>query len=81
MSLSTKGETTMKADLKLVIDIQMEVEDMAALEAAEIALGVLAHLLIDEGIDDGNIIDWDLDINSTVNNGEGVSLVNKGDKP
>lgn len=71
----------MKADLKLVIDIQMEVEDMAALEAAEIALGVLAHLLIDEGIDDGNIIDWDLDINSTVNNGEGVSLVNKGDKP
>ena len=71
----------MKANVKLVIDIQMEVEDMAALEAAEIALGVLAHLLIDEGIDDGNIIDWDLDINSTVNNGEGVSLVNKGDKP
>ena len=71
----------MKANVKLVIDIQMEVEDVAALEAAEIALGVLAHLLIDEGIDDGNIINWDLDINSTVNNGEGVSLVNKEDKP
>lgn len=68
----------MKASIKIIVTVEIEVEDQAALDDAMTELGGRVYMMIDDTrLGDGRLIDWDFNTDYTVNYGTGVSLVSK----
>lgn len=67
----------MKAYVTITISAEIGVDTQAELDEAMATLGGRAHRVLDGGLDEADILDWDFNTDYSLNYGEGVSLIEK----